>query len=201
VQESSDQEKPEQESEQESEQEPEQQESEQEQESEQQESEQESEQEADSPEKGAEYLAGSPFKKCEMTVKSTGEEGWMQFSELLLYDQDHQPITKRRPSSDCKGPVETNLIDKAFDGNVSSKFLCKEPESTILIEFDEPTSVGGYEFFTANEHPGRDPTIWKLRCSSNDDEWEDLTSQTNRLQKKRHTSYGVHWFQSRDKVK
>lgn len=58
------------------------------------------------------------------------------------------------------------------------KWLDFNTSSTLIFTFSNPQSIEGYELFTANDFPERDPIVWTLEGKNNQtNEWELLDKQ------------------------
>lgn len=84
--------------------------------------------------------------------------------------------------------------DKAFDGNISTKWLDFSATSWIQYEFANDTTyrITKYTITSGNDYPDRDPKAWTLKGSNNAVDWVVLDTQNNqsfssRFQKKAYT--------------
>jgi predicted alpha-1,2-mannosidase len=73
-------------------------------------------------------------------------------------------------------PNETK--DKAFDGNVNTKWLAFAPTGWLQVKLSEPIAVVDYALTSANDSPGRDPQDWELQGSQDAVTWTSLDART-----------------------
>lgn len=126
----------------------------------------------------------------------------MQFSELKLYSggadvtstatvtwdtehttEKHAGDNKGLPYPDAESPL------KAFDGSVDTKWLdwragvneSAEVRDSVWLRFDfgEPIAIDKYEWYTANDETGRDPTSWRFERSDDGAAWVTVDEQAN----------------------
>lgn len=132
----------------------------------------------------------------------SGNVDMMQFSELKLYsggadvtstatvtwDTEH---TTAKHAGDNKGlPYpDAESPGKAFDGSVDTKWLdwragvneSAEVRDSVWLcfDFDEPIAIDKYEWYTANDETGRDPTSWRFERSEDGAVWVTVDEQAN----------------------
>ena len=73
-------------------------------------------------------------------------------------------------------PNETK--EKAFDGNVNTKWLVFANTGWLQAELSDPVAVVDYALTSANDAPGRDPRDWTLQGSQDGQSWTTLDTQT-----------------------
>lgn len=124
-----------------------------------------------------------------------GSEDLMQLSELKLYSGETD-ITSQR--SDFRYDTERydagrdyngypypagESPEKLVDGELGTKWLdsrtTRSDETTknatwVVLTYAEPQTVTKYEWYTANDSPGRDPGSWRLQGSNDGMNWRDL---------------------------
>ena len=136
--------------------------------------------------------------------------GGMQFAELVLYDNNGDSIPIDVGSSTNpdgyspvngyagqtpyhQGPgaaVDGVMEQKFFDARFTSNGL---RSSLIFAVQGEPVMIRGYEFFTAEDAPSRDPNEWTLSgADSPDGPWYTFSHISNaEAPTQRLGSYGV----------
>jgi len=136
--------------------------------------------------------------------------GGMQFAELILYDNNGDSIPIDVGSStnpDGYSPVngysgQTPYFQgpaAAVDGVMEQKFFdarftSNSKRSTLIFAVQgEPVMIRGYEFFTAEDAPSRDPNEWTLSgADSPDGPWYTFSHISNaEAPTQRLGSYGV----------
>jgi len=105
------------------------------------------------------------------------------------------------PISTKKYEIATNLIDR----EESNKWCAGDGENTdvftkgiyVDFKFSVPVDIRQYEFKTANDYPGRDPSHWEWHVSNDKIHWKLLATETfPNPPMKRYSSYGllnIHW--------
>lgn len=75
---------------------------------------------------------------------------------------------------------------KLVDGNVNTKWLdlyiafgTSLKGSTLLFDFSGEYNINGYNWYTANDFAGRDPTDWTVEVSNDGSTWFELDSVEN----------------------
>jgi hypothetical protein len=136
--------------------------------------------------------------------------GGMQFAELILYDNNGDSIPIDVGSSTNPGgysPVNSYAGQTpyhqgpgaAVDGTMEKKFFDAYftrnglRSSLIFAVQGEPVMIRGYEFFTAEDAPSRDPNEWTLSgADSPDGPWYTFSHISNaEAPTQRLGSYGV----------
>ncbi len=122
------------------------------------------------------------------------EANSMQIAELKLMDGAND-ITREYDSigfDSNKGTMDLSYPDNEnpnnlVDGNIKTKWLDFRATGTaedtervwVRLDYAEPRRITHYAICTANDHPDRDPTAWRLQGSNDDGEtWTDLDVQT-----------------------
>ena len=102
-----------------------------------------------------------------------GAKRELQLQEILLYDDDGNPITasaalnpggdspRNQPPADVIDGDATTKGSKWLDGNFDAN-----GHSKLLITV--PRELGAYQLVSANDNPGRDPDEWSLEQQNND---------------------------------
>lgn len=68
----------------------------------------------------------------------------------------------------------TNLID----GNVNSKFLNLSPQAEVIFSATKAYTLVSYKLSSANDAPGRDPSVWTLEGSNDKESWQVIDEQS-----------------------
>lgn len=124
----------------------------------------------------------------------------MQFGELTMFDMNGDVIPVDVGSS--VNPNGNNPPREgpggAVDGTLSLKFLDRNfvrngVSELIFAVSGEPVMIRGYEFFTANDSPSRDPIEWRFSGSqSADGPWYEFSHISDAAPPtSRFASYGV----------
>ena len=142
---------------------------------------------------GAVHAVPQTLSYLRFTPKDVREHGnLMQISELLLYDASGNPIpvTNTELTSANTDTPAAESFASAFDGIAGvnpgttngNKWLDLSYQDTnLIIKFLDPegtagetreVTVGSYNFFTANDAPGRDPVSWIMESSMDGVNWE-----------------------------
>lgn len=65
-----------------------------------------------------------------------------------------------------------NLIDGVISGTSKAAIGKGSPSSTyFIIDFQRPTAVDSYQWYTANDCPNRDPVSWRIEVSNDKQNW------------------------------
>ena len=84
----------------------------------------------------------------------------VQLSEFRLYNQDGTEIAISDADNPGGDSPSGEDADKAIDGWMGTKWLDFN-EGNLVFTLASPTSaVGSYDWATANDETGRDPTRW-----------------------------------------
>lgn len=124
----------------------------------------------------------------------------MQFGELTMFDMNGDVIPVDVGSS--VNPNGDNPPNEgpggAVDGTLSLKFLDRNfisngKSELIFAVAGEPVMIRGYEFFTANDSPSRDPIEWRFSGGqSADGPWYEFSHISDAAPPtSRFSSYGV----------
>jgi hypothetical protein len=100
-----------------------------------------------------------------------------------------QPIKVFARTLSARGSYEKygQTPDKAFDGDVTTKWLDFSPQgSWIQRDYDKATVVSAYAITTAEDCPERDPKDWQLLGSNDGKNWTTLDARTGELWSGRH---------------
>ena len=100
-----------------------------------------------------------------------------------------QPIKVFARTVTARGSYEKfgQTPDKAFDGDVTTKWLDFSPQgSWIQRDYDKATVVSAYAITTAEDCPERDPKDWQLLGSNDGKNWTTLDARTGELWSGRH---------------
>ena len=127
--------------------------------------------------------------------------GAIHFGELKIFDSNGDlieidvlksanPRGKNPPNQGPNGAVDGTRGLKFVDAN----FVANGMTSMIFAVEGEPDMIRGYEFFTANDAPSRDPVEWKFYGSRTaDGPWLHFLHIKNAdVPDSRFTSYGVY---------
>ena len=135
--------------------------------------------------------------------------GCMQFGELKMYDMHGALIPVDVDSSENPGgnnpmgalPGQTPYHQgpyAAVDGTLEKKFLdlnfyANQNAPLIFAVQGDPVMIRGYEFFTGDDHPTRDPVEWKVSgADSKDGPWYEFSHISDANPPiQRYMSYGV----------
>ena len=105
-----------------------------------------------------------------MGSTSENDDGLMQYSLVKFFDEngvripDNQISCAENPLKPVDQPVSTQLIARACDDQLSTKFLARKNEGysskgyvEVEFTFSTPYIVQSYEICTGNDRVGRDP--------------------------------------------
>jgi hypothetical protein len=76
-------------------------------------------------------------------------------------------------------------MDKAFDGNLQTKWLTFGKAAWITYNFQKPTKITNYSLTSANDYNTRDPKNWELLASNDNVNWFILDKRSNQMFKNR----------------
>ncbi len=84
-------------------------------------------------------------------------------------------------TANAERPDVNEGIDKAFDGDISTKWFTGSGTSPFWAEaeYSESFVIEGYSLTSANDVPDRDPLNWTLKGSTDGQTWTILDSRTN----------------------
>ena len=118
----------------------------------------------------------------------------VQLSEIALYDGDTDVTPSRTgvafdPTGGANAYPNNERPEFAVDGNTATKWLDfrilpgrpTEERNRAWLRIDFPTAqrVTRYNWATANDHPERSPTAWRLQASHDAETWIDLDIQSD----------------------
>ncbi len=87
-----------------------------------------------------------------------------------------------RDSISGKVSPTTEVLENAFDGNTSSKYLttfAADGSCLVEIKLAAATKVTTYLIASANDEPARDPAAWTLYGSANGSSWTVVDTENN----------------------
>ncbi len=91
-------------------------------------------------------------------------------------DQGNTYPAKESPPNLVDGDLTTKWLD--FRAH-PSRTAADRDRVWLRIDYDEPMTITGYTWFTANDTPGRDPAAWRLQGSNDDGAtWTDIDVRT-----------------------
>lgn len=121
----------------------------------------------------------SSFRFFRLTISAVRSSG-CQMSEIKFLSQGNvvqiPAGTTITSSASPYSPSES--VDKLLDGNTSTKFYTTTVPLTINIEFPEEVDFDEWQWYTANDSPGRDPTSFYVEISSDGIDWTTVDSAT-----------------------
>merc|ERR1719195_442053 len=108
------------------------------------------------------------YQACKLEVKDNYDSNEIQFSALVIKDVAGRDISGMSASSTCPRSPPGEDATKALTNNVHDKFLCFSDHVDLIATFSSPTTVGGYDIFTANDWTPRDPKSWVFSCRTSE---------------------------------
>ena len=146
----------------------------------------------------ARAAANPSYRYYRFKIESTrgDNENCMQISEVKLFDENDGYIpntsfellfdstTKKSNGNTYNGGEPPSA---AVDNNVGTKWLDWRSQPSerpyvrdavwIAFKFAESKTISRYEWWTANDATGRDPTAWRFQGSDDGATWVDLDAQ------------------------
>lgn len=120
------------------------------------------------------------FKFFRLTISRIRSSGGMQMSEIkFLRDGASVSIPAGTTIISTGAPYsQGEAVDKLIDGSVDTKYYTTSVPVTITIEFPSVVDYTEWEWYTANDSPGRDPSKFSVEVSSDGDNWVSGDSVT-----------------------
>jgi len=139
--------------------------------------------------------AAGPFTHCRLVVRANNGNSLLQLGDINFRGAALETLSVASALAPCFSPHAERAIYGA-DGTADTKWLCLYAStSTLTVTFSAPSLVRGYELYTANDEPTRDPTSWRIECGADTVSYEIL-SEVSSFQPPfdRFTSYGLMTF-------
>lgn len=126
------------------------------------------------------YRSYISFKFFRLTISRIRSYGGMQMSEIkFLRDGASVSIPAGTTIISTGAPYsQGETVDKLIDGSVDTKYYTESVPVTITIEFPSVVDYTEWEWYTANDSPGRDPSEFSVEVSSDGDNWVSGDSVT-----------------------
>ena len=125
-----------------------------------------------------------PFRFYRLAIDGTkGKANSMQLSEVELVDAQRGVVSADsfKLTFDRGGSPDGETPAQAIDGDRNTKWLDFRAASGakpslrtrvwLQFEFDKPTKLSGYRWYTANDFENRDPNAWRLLGSNDGATW------------------------------
>ena len=111
--------------------------------------------------------ASASHEACVLNVTANAGADIVQLSQLRLYGARGAPLEvgAARSPEWCHS-AEPEGADMVLDSSLSTKWLCRADHAELQLTLAAPAAVTGYEMWTANDVPNRDPLQWELRCGT-----------------------------------
>ena len=111
--------------------------------------------------------ASASHEACVLNVTANAGADIVQLSQLRLYGARGLPLEvgAARSPEWCHS-AEPEGADMVLDSSLTSKWLCRADHAELQLTLAAPAAVTGYEMWTANDVPNRDPLQWELRCGT-----------------------------------
>ena len=111
-----------------------------------------------------------------------------QLSRVIFYDSNSSivvPTLVTNPNGDNPTNETAEMVL-----NDSGKWLDRVSAPSLVFSFPFGSEIAGYEFFTANDEPSRDPCAWSIYEKESNGEWQVLTCHHCEPPVKRNCTYG-----------
>ena len=111
--------------------------------------------------------ASASHEACVLNVTANAGADIVQLSQLRLYGARGLPLEvgAARSPEWCHS-AEPEGADMVLDSSLTTKWLCRADHAELQLTLAAPAAVTGYEMWTANDVPNRDPLQWELRCGT-----------------------------------
>jgi hypothetical protein len=111
--------------------------------------------------------ASASHEACVLNVTANAGADIVQLSQLRLYGARGAPLEvgAARSPEWCHS-AEPEGSDMVLDSSLSTKWLCRADHAELQLTLAAPAAVTGYELWSANDVPNRDPLQWELRCGT-----------------------------------
>lgn len=121
------------------------------------------------------------FKFFRLIISAIRSSGGMQMSEIkFLRDGSEVSIPSGTIiTSTGAAYSQGETVDKLIDGSVDTKYYTTSVPVTITIEFPLEVDCTEWEWYTANDSPGRDPSTFSVEVSSDGNTWVSGVSVSN----------------------
>eukprot|EP00966_Prymnesium_polylepis_P025657 591453-Prymnesium_polylepis.1 len=104
---------------------------------------------------------------CRLVITASRGGGTaLQLADINLRNQQGIQIAISSASTACPVYMSSESAQQAVDDNTATKWFCGQATATLEMALASPSSVAGYELFTANDSPERDPVSWRFECST-----------------------------------
>lgn len=120
------------------------------------------------------------FKFFRLTISRIRSSGGMQMSEIKFLKDGSEVSIPSGTTITSTGAAysQGETVDKLIDGSVNTKYFTTSVPVTITIEFPSVVDYTEWEWYTANDSPGRDPSEFSVEVSSDGDNWVSGDSVT-----------------------
>lgn len=124
------------------------------------------------------YRAFIAFRFFRLTISRTRSSGGMQMSEIkFLKDGSEVPTPSGTTIISTGAPYsQSETVDKLIDGSVDTKYYTTSVPVAITIEFPSEVDYTEWEWYTANDSTGRDPSAFSVEVSADGNNWVSCDS-------------------------
>ena len=125
------------------------------------------------------------IEKMDEVFESYSKEGKGQW-RAVPPEVKKTKIGKGSVQASQPGVAAKESAEKAFDGNVKTKYCTHAPAIWLQYRFDGgKRKIASYAITTANDGPSRDPKDWTLEGSNDGKQWKVLDQRTGESFSKR----------------